>query len=93
MDNVDDGAGWDAIAERVAIVDLLAVDKNRHVLAQFATIVQNVATRPLIRSKICVQYFTQRRAWDIARRACNVTLNVPGEPNGRHPEMIKQVAF
>ena len=78
--------------KRIAIADLLAVDKNRHVLAQFAVVFKNVAAGPFIRSKICVQHFPERGAGDVERRAFDVTLNVASEANGRHPEMINEPA-
>ena len=90
MHHVHDGAFRHEIGQRVAIADLLAVDKNRHVLAQFAIVFKNVATGPFIRSKIRVQHFAQRRPRDVERRAFDVALDVAGEANGRHPEMINE---
>src|SRR5215203_4541754 len=82
LHHIDDGTVWHGIAQRFAIADLLAVDENRHVLAQFAVVFKNVATRPFIRSKICVQHFPERGARDVERRAFDMALDIAGEANG-----------
>jgi hypothetical protein len=92
LDDVDDSGVRNRIAQGVAIIDLLAINEKRHMLAEPAGIVKNVAAGALVGGKICVEHFTQRGTGHLKCRTVDVPLDVAGKPDGRHLEMISEPA-
>jgi hypothetical protein len=67
-----------------AILNLIPVDKDCHVLPKLALIVQHVAACLFVGAEVIIQRFAHGCARNLARGASNVALNVLGKSYGRH---------
>ena len=72
----------------VTILNLRAVDEDRHVMTKLALIVENVAARLLVRAEVALQSVPHGPSRHIERRTRQMTLNIPGESYNGHAETI-----
>jgi hypothetical protein len=84
LDEVDDRARGHWIGEIVAIAKLRAIDKDGHVVAEPALIVEDVAASLFVDAEVPVQEIAHGGARDFKRRARDVALDVLSESDGGH---------
>ena len=72
------------VRETDPITDLAAIDEKGHMFAKPPLIVQHISTSPLVGSKVRVEDVPQPYAFDFARRARHVPLDVCRESDRRH---------
>ena len=79
MHKIDDCIRRHGVAQALAIAHLVSIDKCRHVMAKLALVIEHVAARLLMLAEITFKHLGQRGAFDLARRARYVALDVLGK--------------
>ena len=68
----------------VAILNLIAVYEDGHVLAKLALIVQYIVAGLFMRAEVIIERLADGCSRNLARGTSNVALNVLGKSYGRH---------
>ena len=84
LDDVDGGIGGNGVGELSAVENRFAVDEDRHVFAERALVIEDVAARGRVRDEIGIEHFADGRAADRSGRAGDVALDILGKSNVRH---------
>lgn len=84
MDQIDDGVRGDGVAEVVAVLDLIAIDERRHVVAKVPLIVEYVAAGLWMFAEVGFEDFPHGGAFHTLFGALDVPLDVAGEADERH---------
>ena len=84
LHDVQLGVRADGIAERHAVLHLRAIHEDDDMVAQGSVLVQNVASRPLVRGKRGIEGLPNCCAGNRDGRARNVPLKVRREDDPRH---------
>ena len=74
----------DWIRQMSAILQLLSVNENRHVLAESSLVVKHVTASTRVGVEVCVENLPDTCALDLPRRALHMTLDVVRETECRH---------
>jgi hypothetical protein len=84
LDDIDRAIGGNCVREPGAVEDGFAVDKDGHVFAQGALIIEDVAAGGRVRGEVGIQRSANGRAVDHGGWAGDVALNVLSKANVRH---------